>query len=265
VQVRVLPELGGRIQSVVDGLTGRELLHQRAPEPAAADFLAASTGGWDEMFPNDAPWHGYPDHGAVWSAPFKVLERDDRHALLEATLERPRVTVRRRVALLDAPRRGVRIDVEVHAHAATGPFLWASHPMLAVEPGWEIDAGPGELRADRELCGRHRPGAMLAAVPAVPEPGEGWSEVIYAPGRSAARVVSPDGERGTRVAWDGEALPWLWVVTVTGEAGLDLCALLEPATAGAWRMEEVIAHGTPSELAAGATRRWWVELESADR
>jgi hypothetical protein len=264
-QVRVLPGSGSRIQSVLDRVTGRELLHQRAPDGAAAEFLAASTGGWDEMFPNDAPWNRFPDHGVLWSAPFEVLDLDDHYAILEATLERPHITVRRRVALLESPRRGVRVELGVQAHVASGPFLWASHPMLSVEPGWEVDAGNGELRADRELCGRHPPDATLAGIPPVPARGEGWSEVVYAPGRSTANVISPDRERGTRLSWDGEKLPWLWVVTVTGEAGLDLCTLLEPATAGAWRMETVIANGMAHELAAGATRRWWLELESADR
>ena len=264
VDVRVRPAQGGRIQSIVDRTSGRELLYQREPDGAASGFIEASTGGWDEMFPNDAPWDSHPDHGIVWSTPFSVVRHDTGSAELAAALPAMGVMLRKTVAVLPEPRRGIRVELDLRAMRATGPFMWTSHPMLAVAPGWRVDPGPGLLRADSELHGRHAPSATVAAAPPVPAPDGGWVEVVYAFGRTSAAVQSPDGSAVSRLAWDRSFLPYLWIVTVTGEADLDLCVLLEPSTARAWRMEDAIENGTAVQLAAGERRAWWVELESLD-
>lgn len=114
------------------------------------------------------------------------------------------------------------------------------------------------------MRGRHPPGAAVAAVGAAPAAGEGWSEVVYAEGAAAASVFAPNGLAATRLTWDRASLPHLWIVTVTGEADLDLCVLLEPSTASAWRMDDVLRAGEALQLGPGELRSWWVELESLD-
>lgn len=264
VCARVLPSDGGRVQSVVDRRSGRQLLYQRAPTPGATEFLQGSTGGWDEMFPNDAPWNGNPDHGVVWSTPFRVERHDGQRVELGAVLDAHGLEVQRTIGLLPAPRRGVRVQMTVRASRDTEPFMWTSHPMLAVAPGWVVDAGPGPLRADAILHGRHAPGAAVAGIGAAPAAGQGWSEVVYAQGAASASVADPNGRAITRLTWDHAFLAHLWIVTVTGEADLDLCVLLEPSTASAWRMDEVVRDGDALQLGPGEVRSWWVELESLD-
>lgn len=264
VGVIVRPSDGGRIQSIVDRGSGRELLYQRTPAPAANGFLEAGSGGWDELFPNDEPWNGNPDHGVVWSTPFRVERHDAGRVVLAAELRDHGIELRRTITLLPEPRRGVRVEMAAHATRATEPFMWTTHPMLAVEPGWVIDAGPGPLTVDAVLHGRHEPGASIDAVRAAPAADEGWSEVVYAPGRAAASVADAERRAVTRLGWDPVALPHLWIVTVTGEADLDLCVLLEASTACSWRMDEVVAAGDALQLARGERHAWWVELESLD-
>jgi hypothetical protein len=263
----IRPELGARVQHLVDRTSGRELLYQReasgAPE---AGFLQSSTGGWDEMFPNDEPWNGHPDHGRVWSTPFQVLEQGEESCYLAAEIEEPAVHVERRYRLLRPPRRGLRSELAVTARRHTGPFLWAAHPMLAVARGWRVE-GLDEvpLEVDDILSGRLDTGVLPAAARSLaltmPGAGVGLIEVLYAFGVGSVEVAAPDGRARTRVEWDEGFLPWLWVCTVSGEVGIDLCVVLEPCTSAPYRVPDAIRAGTTAELWAGARAEWWVEIE----
>jgi hypothetical protein len=228
------------------------------------DFMTGCPGGWDEMFPNDTPWGGHPDHGRIWATPFHVLAHDGGGARLRARLTEPGVTVERRFSLLPPPRRGLRVETELRAELPTGPFLWASHPMLAVRPGWIVEIETADFVADIEAPGRFAAGAHVNAVPPVPGPGEGWSEVLYTFGVAEASVASPDGRSRTRVAWNTDFLRYLWVVTVTGAFGVDLCLLFEPCTTKPYRLEDAIAAGAAERLVGGESRSWWTEIESLD-
>ncbi len=263
--VEIVPGEGARVQHLIDLGSSRELLYQRTPPPGPRlDFVTSTAGGWDEMFPNDTPWAGHPDHGRIWSLPFEVVESGQGHVRLRAGLEEPSAIVERSVELLPPPRRGVRIENELRPLADTGPFLWASHPMLAVAPGWTIEVSAEAVTADAEMPGRFHPGESVGNVPSLPPAGEGWLEVLYAAAASEATVASVDGCSRTRMTWDTTFLRHLWIVTVTGAANVDLCLLFEPCTTRPYRLEEAITAGEATDLAAGERRRWWTELESLD-
>lgn len=258
--------IGATVQTATDLLSGRELLYQRQPT-GTEGFLAASTGGWVEMFPNDSIWGRYPDHGVVWDAAFSVLVAADDECVLETVLTRPNVRVRRTISLLTGDRRGVRSEYEVAALKDTGPFLWTAHPMLAVNPGWAARLPASSSVVDRQLPGRYSGAPTVADVLAtweVPQPHAGWSEVLYVDGCAQADLVSRDGRHGTRLTWDSTFLRCLWLTTVTGEAGIDLSCLLEPSTSRPYDLADAIAAGQALAMAAGARRTWWAELESLD-
>jgi hypothetical protein len=260
----ILPGRGARIQHLVDVASGRELLYQRDAEPGST-FLATSTGGWDEMFPNDEPWNGFPDHGTVWSTAFDVVAAAPCRCTLLAKIELPAVDILRECALLDPPRRGLRVETSVIVRAPTGHFLWASHPMLAVEPGWRSAlTGSAALTRDPVLPGRVPSGGSPPCELTVPDRNLGWSEVVYASGCTRARIGSPDGSRATEISWDPSFFRHLWLTTVTGEAGIDLCVLLEPSTTQPYRMSEAVPNGESLRLAVGERVAFWVELESKD-
>jgi hypothetical protein len=88
--------------------------------------------------------------------------------------------------------------------------------------------------------------------------------VLYVDGAAEAVVRSPDGRCATRVAWDPQTLPSLWIVVVSGDAGIDLALLFEPCTSRPYRMEDAIAEGTARSLAAGESLTAWCEVESLD-
>lgn len=266
---RVYPNEGARVQSLLDVDSGRELLYQRDCGDVPRDeFLTCSTGGWDTLFPNDSPWNGFPDHGVFWGTAFRPRERRPDAVELHATLGRPAVDVVQRLALLPTPRRGLRVVTTLLALAPTSYFLLAHHPMLAVGAGWMVDFAGDVVVADREMHGRFEPGSVApaerAAAAALPGPGIGLSEVLYVDGPGEAVVRSPDGRQATRVAWDQKALPHLWIVVVSGEAGIDLTLLFEPCTSRPYRLEDAIAARTARSLATGESLTAWCEVESLD-
>ncbi|HEY0415841.1 MAG TPA: hypothetical protein VGC78_05595 [Gaiellaceae bacterium] len=267
VRAELVPEQGGRLRSLYDRVGGRELLYAR---PGAAwdadDYLATLAGGWDQMFPNDDPWHGLPTHGTLWSAELEVVEASPGSAALRVDLPRPDLTVTHRYTLLEPPRRGVRLETEANARETLSGILWATHPMLAVEPGWRIDPGTAAVDADANDPGRAAPGRLDAAtldrVLTLPEPSLGWQEILYAPAAGVATVSSPEGTAATRVTWDREFFPWLWLVTLSGFVSVDLALVVEPCTTRPYRLDEAVAEGTAAQLVRGSTYRFWSCVEA---
>jgi hypothetical protein len=99
MEVSIIPELGGQINSLRISRTGREWL-RRHPRfiykrvPHVSSYTAQSdTGGWDECFPSvaeceylSAPWQGavIQGHGELWSqtAQSEINEQADTITLL---------------------------------------------------------------------------------------------------------------------------------------------------------------------------------------
>jgi hypothetical protein len=259
VRAELLPLQGGRVRSLYDRVGERELLYARSGvlwNPG--DYLATLVGGWDQMFPNDDPWDGLPTHGVLWSTELEVESVSAAETVLRCELDRPSATVSHRYSLLPPPRRGLRLDTVVEVGEALPACLWATHPMLAVAPGWRVDAGAGILEADAVDPGRGVPDGILT----VPPPSQGWQEVLYAPAGGAAGVLDPGSGVGTTVRWDAEFFRWLWVVTLSGFEGVDLAVVLEPCTSRPYRLDEAMVAGTAQELQPGIAYRFWSSVEA---
>lgn len=267
--VRLVPAEGGRVEAVVDRRTGRNLLAVYGDGGEREDWYAGSPGGWDEMFPNDDAWNGHPAHGRVWSQAFRVVKHEAGVAVLEAELSSPAVTIRRTYRVLDDPEPGLRIDTDLTAHAPSGPFLWSSHPMLAVEPGWRVSIDPSAFEVDQAMRGRFGPGEKDCRTDTadlgVPDRDLGWGEVLYLSGLDRAAVCSPSGAVGTRVSWDPTFFSQLWIVTVSGFDGFDLGFLFEPSTSRPFRLAEAVDRGTARSLEAGERIQFWSQVQSLDR
>jgi hypothetical protein len=266
VRAEILPAQGGRVGSLYDRTEQRELLYRRqGAEWDATDYLATLAGGWDQMFPNDDPWEGLQTHGTLWSAELEVARASEQETLLRCALQRPRATVSHRYSLLPPPRRGLLLETVVDMHETLPVCLWATHPMLAVAPGWRVDTGTTTAEADRLDPGRAAPGVVrgeaLERVLTMPEPSQGWQEILYTGAAGVASVTGPDGV-GTVVRWDSSFFRWLWIVTLSGFESVDLALVLEPCTSRPYRLDEAADAGTAQELASGRTYRFWSSVES---
>ena len=134
LEVSVLPELGGKLQSLRRPGSDKDFLlapperpYQRA-HPGAL-FEAFDTSGFDECFPTI-----FPDDGALWSIPWRCEASADGHALeMEAQVSGAPWRFRRRLSL-----EGDTLRFEYRVSSLLDPsqrFLWSAHPLLEVSVG----------------------------------------------------------------------------------------------------------------------------------
>jgi hypothetical protein len=146
LRVTVLPELGGKIYSVVSKADDTELLWHnprldpRRP-PFGANFDNYFTGGWDHPFPTLNPSGSFPDTlpylGELWSLPWQILPGDDGEDAVTLGVSTVIVPCRVRCRIRlepDAPRLTLGYSI-TNVSPAPVEVTWGLHPCLAIEEG----------------------------------------------------------------------------------------------------------------------------------
>jgi hypothetical protein len=295
----LIPELGGKINSLRDLRSGREWLW-RHPRMAyrrvshGSSYVAeADTGGWDECFPTVAPcdyltppWAGsaLPDHGELWSqwAVLGVVENAEsirlrtrwRGIALPYTFER--------TITLTAGAARLRFEYAVTSDAdAPVQFIWSAHPLLAIEPGMQLRM-PSSARFNRWVA---IPPDLLAQ-----ERGLSYPLTVRA-GRHTIELTSlPDAAAGIALklwsdpldegwcalrAWDGvfhmrwdvAQLPqvafWMNLGAWAGDGGAPYFNLgLEPCIGAQDSLSEAVARWNLfATLPPRGSQQWWLEVE----
>lgn len=152
LRVVVVPELGGKIVSLLDRRAGREWMigpgdRPIRPVPYGATFIEQDMSGWDEMFPtiNACPYPGdgpryrtpLPDHGEVWSLSWKEENVTSDSLTLSVRGRALPYLLSRTITLVELGQ--VRLDYEVVNEGDDAmPYLWAAHPQFAGEPETSI-------------------------------------------------------------------------------------------------------------------------------
>jgi len=155
LRLTVVPELGGKIVSLIRKKTGHEFLLQPAdPEQAyrprsfGDKFEDYGPCGFDECLPtvaeclySEEPFAAsrLPDHGDVWCLPSSI----------ETVAEKIRLTTSFRSLPLRFTKEiqlrenAVRLGYEArNLSQSSVKFLWSAHPLLTVEAGAEIILPP---------------------------------------------------------------------------------------------------------------------------
>ncbi len=275
----ILPELGAKIWSLVDKLADRETLWHNPRVPPRSVFYGAAyddwfCGGWDELFPNDAPavigGDAYPDHGELWSMPYdwqadadanEIRLRLSRSGVVTPTFVEKSITLR-----ADEPM--MRIRYRIRNDGATPlDFLLKLHPALAIDPGCRIDLPARTVLVDEGF--RQRLGATVsqftwplaqsdagAAVDMrqIPPQSAALCDFFYAIELDAGWCALTDTARaaGFGLAFDPAVFSSVWVFGAYGGWRGLYTAILEPCTGYPYRLEEAIAQGTASRLEPGA-------------
>jgi hypothetical protein len=149
VELAVVPGLGAKVVSLKNLSTGREWM---ACPPQGAqlfrnrlgdDFAASTLVGWDECLPTIAPcrWksRALPDHGEVWSAAWDIDAEAWQAGELTTAIRLPisPFVFRRTIALFD---REIQLHYTLtNTSDASEEFLWAMHPLLAIEDGDSLE------------------------------------------------------------------------------------------------------------------------------
>jgi hypothetical protein len=181
LHVRVLPEEGGRIASFFDAQAKIEyLLQPRKPyrRPAQLSlwdrFERSACAGIDECLPSvgacgpETPGGPVPDHGDFWRLRWAV-SASDRNSLTMAATGYSRPLHFEKQLRLDASSLEIRYRIRNQIDAPVS-FLYALHPLLAIDPGDRIVLPP-EVSAVRVESSRHDRAGAPGATIAWPKPG----------------------------------------------------------------------------------------------
>jgi hypothetical protein len=288
----VLVEEGGRVQSLRDEDSGMEFLLQaqgtHCDQPVSLDarFEHGWCAGIEECLPTvgkcDVETDGgaVPDHGDFWQVPWHLDESADELRLTAMGFSRM-LRFEKKMALRD---RALRVDytVENVGRQATS-FLYACHPLLAVEAGdvvvmpeevtrltinfslggrlgevgggadWPVHEGEGGLVDLRQVLARD---AAVAEMLYTGRMTRGWCGLYRA--RAGQGIV---------LRFDPERLPYMgmWLCyggwPIPGEEPVQYAVALEPTVAPYGTLAEAQRQGAARELAGLASTTWWIEFE----
>lgn len=282
LRVVILPQLGAKIWSIIDKRRDAELLwHHPRVAPRAAPFGAAYddwfSGGWDELFPNDAPaeidGERYPDHGELWSLAWtwSLLEQSGNQVtvslchsgVVTATQYEKRITLRAGESLL-------HIDACIRNDGSQPlDFLWKLHPALRISSDSRIDLPAGRVEIDPgfrarlgELESFTWPLATLANnstidMRRVPPQTAQSCDFYYAVELQDGWCALTDtaARAGFGLVFDKTIFNTVWVFGAYGGWRGLYTTILEPCTGYPYRLEEAIARGTARRIEPGAELR----------
>ncbi|MEM1107990.1 MAG: hypothetical protein AAGH99_04785 [Planctomycetota bacterium] len=148
-----MPELGGKVSSIVDRRNGYEWLwaaDRSRPwftnRPGDA-FEDSTMAGIDECIPTVAACEvdgkKLADHGEVWSKPWSVDTEDDTSLTLSVELCGGTLCFSRRVAV-----EGDTVVLDYTLRNLTGeevPVLWCVHPLFTITPQTRLRVTPSAL------------------------------------------------------------------------------------------------------------------------
>jgi hypothetical protein len=277
LRVVILPELGGRIWSIVYKPLDRELLWQnpRIPPrkvPFGACYDDVWCGGWEELFPNDVPGtilgEKYPDHGEVWSIDWDCDTRSSEDSATVALtcntpisaccLER-RLTLRAGEAALHTEHRLTNKGRDDF------PFLWKMHPAFRISPDCRIDFPPMTVELEPAWP------ASLSGAPLrfpwphadtpegridlsrIPSADSGRCHFFYGTGFSEGWGAITDTAAGLTygVTFSADVFRSCWLFASFGGWRNHNVAIIEPSTTYPFEIEKAIERGTAPILATG--------------
>lgn len=278
VRAVVLPELGAKVWSLIDKAADRELLwHNPRVSPRPVHYGAAYDdwfcGGWDELFPNDAPTavagEPYPDHGELWSMPF-AWETTREDGAVSLHMRRSGIVTNTHVEKWITLRADESLLHFTHRISNAGPapldYLWKLHPALRVTPAARIDIPARQVLVDPGF--RDRLATEAFTWPFAPTAAGGAIDVRQVPPYEAATcdfyyAVELDAgwcaltdtatKSGFGLVFDPAVFRSVWVFGAYGGWRGLYTTILEPCTGYPYRLEDAIAQGTASRLAAGET------------
>jgi len=293
IRAIVLPQLGGKMSSLVNIETRREFLLQPSDRPLlrasyGAPFEAFDTSGFDECFPTvaecqypDGPFAGtaLPDHGEVWPVPWQYEVREDE-LLLAITGVRLPYVFRKRIRLA-----GGAVEIRYAlASVSDKPFkyLWSCHPLLAVEAGAEIvlptevndlfigSSTGNRLGAPGDRCAWSR-GLAADGSPvilnALAGPTQKTAEKLFTPRLSHGYcgLYFPSTDEAIVFRFDPQVVPfvglWIcqggWPADRTGH----FTVALEPCNGRPDSLAEAIARNECRELLPHTVHRWTLRIE----
>ncbi|NWK54964.1 hypothetical protein HW115_05045 [Verrucomicrobiaceae bacterium N1E253] len=280
------PDLGGKVASLKDLRSGREwlwnnpYLQARLPVYGESYIEQLDVGGWDEIFPSVSPDQledgtKIPDHGDLVFLPADVSCEDDR-TLTCRYHTRCFKTIFTRTLRLEGERVMVFYSLKSE-QAAPVPYLWAAHPLIALESGMSLELGAGSevypgSDADQggEMIFSRRPSGSWTYEVSDPDLDEGVKpqahKCFFRVGSKPEVAIRCRDGSGLKLSWEGESVPylalWMNLRAWSGSGSLPYFNLgVEPTTAPFDALSDAIQHRHQRVLGAGQTHCWGMQFE----
>ena len=288
LRLTVIPRWGGKVAELFDVRRQREWLFEnpalfyRLPEYGADYGRDFDVGGFDECFPTikpcpypAKPWQGtpLPDHGEIWSIPWTATVEGE---MLHLVTQGRRLPYRfeKSIRLLGDGAACFRYRL-VNLSRFPMPFIWSSHPMLAIRPGMQLTLPVESMRVFYAPAFPAQSGQVIAwprfqdlDLSRVPEPGAGMAVKLFSPRLSEGWAALADPEDGAnfRFEFDPAAVThfglWLNYGGWTGVPGTEPYFNLapEPCIGGAGALDTAMEWQEYGLLPANGTQQWWLRV-----
>lgn len=274
MKLTIRPDLGGRIDQLQDCQTGRDWLWHPAEYTGQPRSLSTGTpfddnwtGGWDEIFPNDAATtfrgHQLVDHGELWSQSWDVLEASQFCVKLAYQCQTVPVAVEKTI-WLDEVRPSARIEYRFENQSQTTiPFLFKQHCAIAIDEGDEIllpDCLIEPVTLDfSTIIGQAKqtrfPHAFAAdgqeiTVQRIPPRSANLQEFWYTSNLASGKcgIRHSASQSSLVMRFDTADFPYVWVFQTYGAWRNHYVVVMEPATTIPYDLEVACQQGTIAEL-----------------
>jgi hypothetical protein len=271
VRATVIPALGGRIWELTDRKRHRQWIWHRddvklAPTHLHSTYDDVWAGGWEELFPNDAPgpFEGrmLPDHGEWWVKDWQVTESAGGDtAILRLTAETASIRARcTKEVRLDGAAHTLHVSYRIESlEPLPFHFLFKQHLPIAITPrcrlsmpgGRVVPVDPAFGTRVRDAAGFDWPGEIdLSRIP----PRESRErEFVYVLDAPDGWCGVDDAECGAslRFSFERERIPFVWLFLSYGGWRDCYTAVLEPCTNHPKSLDDAAARGHSAVLRPG--------------
>ncbi|MBD2156161.1 DUF4432 family protein [Leptolyngbya sp. FACHB-16] len=288
IRLTIRPDLGGRIDQLEDLETGHSWLwhpesynsEETRSLSIGASFDEAWTGGWDEVFPNDAagPFGGrnLVDHGELWSQRWDVLESSPFSITLGYQCQTVPIQVTKSIQL-DPEQPEARLVYEFQNQSGEEiPFLLKHHAAIAIEAGDEILlpdcwVEPAFLEFSK-LIGEPGKTRFPKAVGAngedvdlrmIPPPSSQLQEFYYSSDLASGYcgIRNQRTQSSLRMTFDTSDFPYVWMFQSYGGWRDHYVVVVEPCTTMPSDLEEACRQQTAALLQPHEKQRRMLTLQ----
>lgn len=265
LRVEIVPELGGKITSVINKKYDNEFLWSNRGLKlqkyyAGDDYDTNFWGGIDELLPNDIPETidgiDYPDHGELWTTRLEYTLQSDV-ILLEGLLPLSGLYYQKKVSLADGSPNVILSYTITNRTKSPRKFLWKLHAALQIASGNRLASAARKAKIVDPDSSRFKDmgefewpvieGVDASVVP----PKESTMDFFYL-------YDSPKGEMSLvadayrfTYEYDQRIFPYQWYFASYGQFRDHYTAILEPASAMPVSVNEAATLGQCSVLAPG--------------
>ncbi len=273
----VLPELGGRVWELEDRARGRKWIWHRDDVPlrkaqTGACYDDVWAGGWEELFPNDAPCRfdgrDLPDHGEWWTMSWDatVLSTGDKAVVRLAAESTAVKTTCVKEFSLSADAAALVVNYQIR-NDEDRPihFLFKQHLAIGITPDCRLWMPGGRVQpVDASFSTILPEGGPFdwpfavgqgksVDLRAIPPARAGAREFVYVSELPEPWCGVQDMKEGAaiRMDFDSRSFPYVWLFLTYGGWRNLYTAVLEPCTNLPKDLSEAVRLGQSARLEPG--------------